>query len=288
MFKKLAKNFFSKPLFILVVFLTLLLFSSIAPRPIVQAWHFLPKPLPTSQPPAPTPTATLTPTGVPLLCPLSPAPKYPENPCRLEDFCALSYCYGETWQAGEEHHCLSYNYSNQVQAAGMCAVNLYDAVACTANIEPFCQRDADCGSGQKCQFACQASDGQRYGRCSTQVNRSPRVSSVTANPSVINTGESSSLNCDATDPDGDPLTYSWARLPANAGSISPQGANATYWASFYPNPRGSTVVVTIFCSVFDGRGGQATGETRITVLDPTPTPTPFQHIGIFPPVAPAY
>ena len=98
-------------------------------------------------------------------------------------------------------------------------------------------------------------------------NCPPIISSLTANPSSINTSGTSTLTCNASDPDNDPLTYSWS---ASQGSISGSGSTITWTA---PSTAGAYIVT---CSVYDGQGGMASKSVSIAagVQPPTLTVTP--------------
>ncbi|MDH4068436.1 MAG: PKD domain-containing protein [Dehalococcoidia bacterium] len=88
------------------------------------------------------------------------------------------------------------------------------------------------------------------------VNHRPAITSLEADPDRVLPSGTCQIICNATDSDGDELSYGWS---AAAGTISGQGATVTWTA---PSPAGSyniTVIVT------DGRGGTATGHVDITV-----------------------
>ncbi len=95
-------------------------------------------------------------------------------------------------------------------------------------------------------------------------NRPPAVSSVTANPSSLKQGESSTITCSATDPDNNTLAYKWE---ATGGSVSGSGSTATWKA---PTADGS---FTIKVTVDDGNGGETSGSVTITVQNPKNTIT---------------
>jgi hypothetical protein len=95
----------------------------------------------------------------------------------------------------------------------------------------------------------------------TVANRNPVISSLTANPTSVYTGETSTITCTATDPDGDtPLTYAWTKT---GGTISGSGSSVTYTA---PNTAGT---YTITVTVSDGKGGSATRSVDINVTQPS-------------------
>ena len=93
------------------------------------------------------------------------------------------------------------------------------------------------------------------------INHSPAISSVLANPPSIETGKQSTISCQASDPDNDPLTYSWS---ANAGTFTGSGSTVQWTA---PANSGT---YAIQCEVSDGRGGNASGITDILVTIPVP------------------
>ena len=88
-------------------------------------------------------------------------------------------------------------------------------------------------------------------------NNAPVISSIDVSPSTtVNTGASITLTCNATDADGDTLSYSWT---ASGGTISGSGSSVTWTA---PNTAGT---YTITVKVSDGKGGEATASKTITV-----------------------
>ena len=91
------------------------------------------------------------------------------------------------------------------------------------------------------------------------INYPPVISSVLASPATIETSQPSSISCQASDPDNDPLTFSWS---ANAGVFTGSGSTIQWTAP------ANTGTYTIQCSVSDGRGGNASGTTDIIVTDP--------------------
>ncbi len=87
-------------------------------------------------------------------------------------------------------------------------------------------------------------------------NHPPAVESLTAEPSVVKQAMSTKIECVASDPDGDELSYRWA---TTRGAISGQGP-VIIWTA--PNSCGDYVVTV---TVADGRGGEATKELTIKV-----------------------
>jgi len=88
------------------------------------------------------------------------------------------------------------------------------------------------------------------------VNHSPVIESLTADPPAVNRGRTSTIECVASDPDGDELSYLWS---AEQGDISGQDATVTWTA---PSTCGT---YTITVTVADGRGDEASQELSITV-----------------------
>jgi outer membrane protein OmpA-like peptidoglycan-associated protein len=77
-------------------------------------------------------------------------------------------------------------------------------------------------------------------------------------------GERTGITSTASDPDGDPLTYSYS---AASGQVTGDGAKATFdstglQAGSYP----------VKCMVSDGRGGTAESSTNVDVQQPPPPP----------------
>lgn len=91
-------------------------------------------------------------------------------------------------------------------------------------------------------------------------NRPPVVSSVAASPATIRVGEKSTVTCTASDPDNDPLTYTWS---TTGGTITGTGPTAQF------DSTGLTAGhYTVTCHVDDGRGGTADGKADIEVQPP--------------------
>lgn len=98
--------------------------------------------------------------------------------------------------------------------------------------------------------------------CATDIkveerpNRPP-TATLSVERSPILAGEHTGVICTGSDPDGDPLTYSYS---ASGGQISGTGSNATFDAT---GLQPGTYAVN--CTVDDGRGGtgQATGNVEV-------------------------
>ena len=95
---------------------------------------------------------------------------------------------------------------------------------------------------------------------STIDNAAPVVSSLSANPGQIAPGATTTLTVSASDPNGDPLSYSWS-VPSN-WSQSGQGDTIQVQA---PDTYGVSGTVSI--PVEDGNGGRASGTTAVSTAD---------------------
>jgi len=87
-------------------------------------------------------------------------------------------------------------------------------------------------------------------------NQPPIISGITADKEVMPSTECL-VSCQATDPDGDDLSYWWS---ANGGMIKREGDNVTWIA---PELDGDYAVSVM---VMDGNGGEAIDSVTITVL----------------------
>ena len=91
----------------------------------------------------------------------------------------------------------------------------------------------------------------------TPANQPPVISSLTANEEQITPAGICQIECIASDPDGDSLSYIWL---AGGGNISGEGSIVTWIAPDAPGAYTITVEVT------DGRGGEATTQLTINVV----------------------
>jgi outer membrane protein OmpA-like peptidoglycan-associated protein len=94
-------------------------------------------------------------------------------------------------------------------------------------------------------------------------NQPPTISCAT-DRSPIMPGERTGITSTASDPDGDPLTYSYS---ATSGQVTGDGPKATFDSTGLAP--GS---YTVKCSVSDGRGGTADASTNVDVQQPPPPP----------------
>jgi len=95
-------------------------------------------------------------------------------------------------------------------------------------------------------------------------NQPPVINSITAEKEALTLSESQII-CEATDADGDVLSYRWS---ADGGTIKGEASSITWVA---PDAAGN---YTIKVAVTDGKGGEATNSTTIAVIDkPNQPPT---------------
>ena len=87
-------------------------------------------------------------------------------------------------------------------------------------------------------------------------NQPPEISSLTANPSGVSYGDSATVKCIATDPDGDVIDYIWS---ASGGDISGDGDTVTWVAP----DKGGNFYISVILS--DGKGGETTDKIMVTV-----------------------
>jgi hypothetical protein len=90
-----------------------------------------------------------------------------------------------------------------------------------------------------------------------EQNDPPVISAVIADPSEVDLEGTSSITAQATDPDGDPLVYSWI---CNGGSVQSQNNNSVIWKA--PNAA-RTCTVTV--SVSDGNNPAVTKSVDVKV-----------------------
>jgi hypothetical protein len=97
---------------------------------------------------------------------------------------------------------------------------------------------------------------------SVLANRPPVISSLTAVPARLQRGETSTITCSASDPDGDTPTCTWL---ASGGTLTGTGP-AVIWKA--PDTLGN---FTVSVTVNDGKGG--TTESICTIVVATPEVT---------------
>jgi hypothetical protein len=93
------------------------------------------------------------------------------------------------------------------------------------------------------------------------ANHRPAIISLTAEQEEVLSSGSSQIACNASDPDGDKLSYEWS---ASGGSITGTGAVVNWVAPGEVGMYNATVVVT------DSRGGEDTGSIALSVVTSMP------------------
>ena len=88
-------------------------------------------------------------------------------------------------------------------------------------------------------------------------NRPPEIKSITTDPVFITVGSTANITVDATDPDGDALSYSWV---VALGDIIGSGNQVKYTAAYC-----CVGVNTIHIEVKDSKGASASGTINIEV-----------------------
>ena len=99
-----------------------------------------------------------------------------------------------------------------------------------------------------------------------QLNRPPSVDAITA-PSTLVAGTTGDFSIRASDPDGDPLTYTWEQTaPATPGAWV--GATSGTSAQWYSPPVGAQTSFTLKVSVTDGRNAPVVQTVTVPVTVP--------------------
>jgi outer membrane protein OmpA-like peptidoglycan-associated protein len=100
-------------------------------------------------------------------------------------------------------------------------------------------------------------------------NRPPTVTAV-CEPCTVEVGRTSTVTCNASDPDGDMLTYKWS---APTGKFTSPTDRQTPWTA--PMQEGP---VPVMCSVSDGKGGNASASVTIQVVRPARKEIVFEDV----------
>jgi outer membrane protein OmpA-like peptidoglycan-associated protein len=100
-------------------------------------------------------------------------------------------------------------------------------------------------------------------------NRPPTVT-ARCEPCTVEVGRTSTVTCDASDPDGDPLTYKWS---APTGKFTAPTDRQTPWTA--PMQEGP---VQVMCAVADGKGGTASSSVTIQVIRPARKEIVFEDV----------
>ena len=101
------------------------------------------------------------------------------------------------------------------------------------------------------------------------ANRPP-TATARCEPCTVEIGRTSTVTCDASDPDGDPLTYKWS---APAGKFTSATDRQTPWTA--PMTEGP---VQVTCSVAEAKGGTASANVTIQVVRPVRKEIVFEDV----------
>ncbi|HYH98634.1 Ig-like domain-containing protein [Hyalangium sp.] len=95
------------------------------------------------------------------------------------------------------------------------------------------------------------------------ANRAPVVDAAITAPPTALAGDTAALSIGATDPDGDPLTYSWRTSPSGSGTFSNEDTASASWRS---GDTGADTNQTLQVTVSDGVASVTRSVTvRVTV-----------------------
>lgn len=101
--------------------------------------------------------------------------------------------------------------------------------------------------------------GEATEQLTIDVSKKPIIENLSATPSRVDTGGVSRIECKASDPEGDALTYSWS---ASAGSISGDGPRVE-WT---PPTEGGRFIIRV--SVTDSSCGETTKHMTVEANRP--------------------
>ena len=111
-----------------------------------------------------------------------------------------------------------------------------------------------------------ASDGGAPATIVVSLNNWPVVSQVTSTNGRIDVGDTTTLDCAATDADGDTLTYTWSTDSGCAGTFAAANVKSPTFTLGATLPANGSCELTVI--VDDGRGGTGTGSLTIAASAP--------------------
>ncbi|MGC9985638.1 MAG: PKD domain-containing protein [Polyangia bacterium] len=123
---------------------------------------------------------------------------------------------------------------------------------------------------------CTQTDAGSTATISVTLNNWPVVSGVTSTQGRIDVGDTTALDCTATDADGDPLTYSWSTDSGCVGTFSASNVKSPTFTLGNTLPALGTCTFSV--TVSDGRGGTGTGSLTITAAPAPPVISPPQIV----------
>ncbi|MHA7630180.1 Kelch repeat-containing protein [Corallococcus sp. M7] len=110
-------------------------------------------------------------------------------------------------------------------------------------------------------------DGEGEAELSISFNSFPMVAAISAMPTNLAVGQTTTVSASASDPDGDSLSYAWS---ASCAGTWDQASSSS--ARFTPSalPAGACNNCRLTVTVSDGRGGANTGTVALCVSDTPP------------------
>ncbi|WP_244224459.1 Kelch repeat-containing protein [Corallococcus sicarius] len=115
---------------------------------------------------------------------------------------------------------------------------------------------------------------QGLAQLSITFNRFPSVSALAASPTLLATGQATTVSATASDPEGDSLSYAWTSSCAGTWN-NPASITAQFTPSALPAGNCNNCRLTV--AVSDGRGGSTTGTVALCVSN-APRINHFQPI----------
>jgi outer membrane protein OmpA-like peptidoglycan-associated protein len=137
------------------------------------------------------------------------------------------------------------------------------AVSSTSNVVNIDTKTLSAGTFTVKGHVSQGSKPGQFADCSAQFTvkaYAPPTVGCSANPSTINSGDSSTITASGVSPQNRPLTYSYS---TTAGSISGNTSTATLTTTGV-----APGAITVTCNVVDDKGQTASQQTTVTVSTP--------------------
>jgi hypothetical protein len=122
-----------------------------------------------------------------------------------------------------------------------------------------------------------ASDGGGPATIAVSLNNWPVVSQVTSTNGRIDVGDTTTLDCTATDADGDTLTHAWSTDSGCAGTFDAANVKSPTFTLGATLPLNGSCAFMV--TVDDGRGGTGTGSLTIAASAPPPVNVAPQILG---------
>ncbi|NOJ91434.1 kelch-like protein [Corallococcus coralloides] len=124
------------------------------------------------------------------------------------------------------------------------------------------------GLSSSAQLAVNVQPEEGEAELSISFNSSPQVSSITATATRLAVGQPTTVSAQATDPDGDSLSYAWSASCAGTW-VDASSSTARFTPSLLPAGACNNCRLTV--SVADGHGGRNSGTVALCVSDTPPS-----------------